>query len=142
MPEQRRRPAAGLVLALLALLGLLAAAVPGVALGRAGGSLAAPEIHLGAVPGEERCTEGSPDPDAGLIHCDPPLLSAGNLLPVIGGVIAAGVLALVVAYLVLRRRASVPLAPADPGEWWTCPKCGATNVVGSARCYACGTWQR
>jgi hypothetical protein len=40
------------------------------------------------------------------------------------------------------RRTSAPLVPADPGEWWTCRTCGKNNVVGSARCYACGAWQR
>ena len=137
-----RRPVAGRLVALLALVGLLAAAVPGVALGRDGGGLAAPEIHLGAVPPDQRCAESTPDPATGLRPCDPRPASAGLLLPVIGGVVAAGILALLATYLVLRRRASVPIAPLDPGEWWTCPKCGSTNVIGSPRCYSCGTWQR
>src|SRR5204862_18167 len=49
--------------------------------------------------------------------------------------------ALAAAFLVLRRRASAPVAPADPGEWWTCRKCGRNNVIGSPRCYSCGEWQ-
>jgi hypothetical protein len=56
-------------------------------------------------------------------------------------VAAAGVIALIAAFVVLRRT-SAPMAQADPGEWWTCTTCGKTNVIGSARCYACGTWQR
>ena len=56
------------------------------------------------------------------------------------GLVGAG-LALVVAYFVLRRRAGGPLDPVDAGEWWTCSNCGRQNVVGSARCFSCGTWQ-
>lgn len=121
---------------------LVAVATPGLAFGRGAGDLVAPEIHLAAVPGDEPCARQSPEPGTGLKLCDTPILSVGNILPIFGAVVAAGLLALVVAYFVLRRRASAPLAPADPGEWWTCPKCGSTNVVGSARCYSCGTWQR
>ena len=65
----------------------------------------------------------------------------GALLPIVGIVALGGVIALVAAFFVLRRTAA-PLMPADPGEWWTCRSCGKTNVLGSARCYACGTWQR
>jgi hypothetical protein len=65
----------------------------------------------------------------------------GSLLPILGAVAIGGVVLLVAAFLVLRRT-SAPLVPADPGEWWTCRNCGKNNVVGSARCYACGTWQR
>lgn len=140
-PAARLASAARLLLASLLLLALGAVAAP-VALGRGVADLAAPDIHQAAVPDPERCADESPDPNTGQKLCDTPILSASNLLPIVGGVLAAAILALVVAYLVLRRRASVPLLEADPGEWWKCPKCGATNVVGSARCYACGTWQR
>ena len=64
----------------------------------------------------------------------------GGLLPILGVVALGGVILLIVA-LVFLRRTSAPLVPADPGEWWTCRNCGKTNVVGSARCYACGAWQ-
>jgi hypothetical protein len=63
------------------------------------------------------------------------------LLPIVGIVVVGGVVALIAAFVVLRRT-SAPLVPADPGEWWTCRNCGKTNVVGSARCYACGAWPR
>lgn len=144
MPEARsaghaRTRVVGAALGALLLITVLA---PGLAFGRGAGDLAASEIHLAAVPGDERCADQSPNPDTGQKLCDTPILSVGNILPIFGVVVAAGLLALVVAYLVLRRRASAPLAPADPGEWWACPKCGSTNVVGSARCYSCGTWQR
>lgn len=137
MPEHRAFRA----LPALAVL-LLALAAPGVALGRDATDLRAPEIHLAAVPEDEPCANESPDPRTGQKLCDDPVLSVSKILPIVGVVVAGGVLALLVGYLVLRRRASVPLAPVDAGEWWLCPKCGSTNVVGSARCYACGTWQR
>ena len=65
----------------------------------------------------------------------------GSLLPILG-VVAVGGLILLVAAFVILRRTSAPLVPADPGEWWTCRNCGKNNVLGSARCYACGAWQR
>lgn len=68
-------------------------------------------------------------------------INLGGLLPIVAIVVVAGVVAIIAAFLVLRRT-SAPLVPADPGEWWTCRTCGKNNVVGSARCYACGAWQR
>ena len=65
----------------------------------------------------------------------------GALLPIVAIVVVGGAIALIAAFVVLRRTAA-PLVPADPGEWWTCRTCGKNNVVGSARCYACGAWQR
>ena len=121
---------------------LLGLAVPAVAFAGDATHLATPRVHDAAVPGDERCAEESPDPDTGQKPCDKPILSVANVLPVLGVAAAAGVLALILAFLVIRRRASAPFVPADPGEWWVCPKCGSTNVIGSARCYACGTWQR
>jgi hypothetical protein len=67
-------------------------------------------------------------------------LDVGLLLPVLLVAVAGAAIALVAAYLVLRRRASAPFAPSEPGEWWTCAKCGKANVAGSPRCFACGTW--
>jgi hypothetical protein len=68
-------------------------------------------------------------------------LNVGGLLPIVAIAVVGGVIALIAAFVVLRRT-STPLVPADPGEWWTCRTCGKNNVVGSARCYACGAWQR
>ena len=65
----------------------------------------------------------------------------GSLLPILGLVAVGGAVLLIAAFVVLRRT-SAPLVPADPGEWWTCRNCGKNNVRGSARCYACGAWQR
>ena len=138
MPESR----ACALPALAAVVALLFLALPGSANGRVASDVVAPAIHDAAVPGDVRCADQSPDPEQRQKVCDTPIFSLGTILPVVGVVVAGGLLALVVAYLVLRRRASQPFVPADPGEWWVCPKCGSTNVVGSARCYACGTWQR
>ena len=66
----------------------------------------------------------------------------GFVLPLAGAVVIGGALALGGAYFLLRRRAGPPLQPVDSEEWWTCQQCGRNNVVGSARCYACGTWKR
>jgi hypothetical protein len=68
-------------------------------------------------------------------------LDLGALLPILAAAVIGALLALVAAFVVLGRRSTGPLAPIDPGEWWTCRSCGKTNVVGSPRCYACGTWQ-
>ena len=68
-----------------------------------------------------------------------------GLVAVVGGAaVVGGVLALGIAFLVLRRRAAPPLIPEpiDAQEWWACPSCGRNNVVGSARCYNCGTLKR
>ena len=65
----------------------------------------------------------------------------GGLTILVGVIVGGGVVLLLAAFVILRRT-SAPLAPADPGEWWTCRTCGKTNVLGSARCYACGAWQR
>ena len=67
--------------------------------------------------------------------------NVGSLLPILGLVAVGGAVLLIAAFVVLRRT-SAPLVPADPGEWWTCRNCGKNNVRGSARCYACGAWQR
>lgn len=66
-------------------------------------------------------------------------LDLGALLPIVGIVVVGGVILLIAAFVVLRRTSAAPV-PADPGEWWTCRNCGKANVVGSARCYACGAW--
>lgn len=147
MPDSlvRRSPGAGPRLVLAVALGsavaLLLLALPSQAFGRTGVEAVALQVQDAAPAVDDRCSLESFKPD-GQKQCDQPILGIGNVLSIAGIVVAAGLLVLVVAYLVLRRRASVPLAPTDAGEWWLCPKCGSTNVVGSARCYACGTWQR
>jgi hypothetical protein len=131
MPDPRRRRRLGWqVVVLLALPAML--------------TISAPASVLAAAPINERCGDESMPP-AGAPRICPETgvggIDVGGAVPILGVVIAGGVLALVAAFLILRRRASGPFAPADPGEWWTCPKCGSTNVIGSARCYKCGTWQ-
>jgi hypothetical protein len=108
----------------------------------------APIGRAAPAPGES-CPDVTAQPGTSVEFCEDTGIDVGGgagtdlgfLLPLLGAAVGGGLLALVVAYLVLRRRASVPLEPADPGEWWTCGSCGKTNVIGSPRCYACGTWQ-
>lgn len=68
-------------------------------------------------------------------------LNLGGLLPILGVALGGATIALIAAYVVLRHRTSLPVAPLDPSEWWTCAKCGKNNVIDSPRCYACGSWR-
>ena len=68
-------------------------------------------------------------------------LNVGGLLPLVGAAVVGGIATLLIAFLIVERRTTAKLAPVQPGEWWTCGNCGKTNVVGSPRCYACGSWQ-
>ena len=127
---------------------LVAASMP---LAASAGELSLPgngRVALAAPP-DETCTPGATFGAGGFEVCSPPSVgnpgagfNVGGLLPILGGVVLGAALALVVAYLVLRRRAGAPLDPVDAGEWWTCTNCGSNNVVGSPRCYSCGSWQR
>jgi hypothetical protein len=125
-------------------------AAPVAVLASSGGMPEAAPIGRAAPAPGESCPDETPAPGTSVAFCEDTGgdisgggggTNLGFLLALLGAAVAGGLLALVVAYLVLRRRASVPLAPADPGEWWTCSSCGKTNVIGSPRCYACGTWQ-
>jgi hypothetical protein len=107
------------------------------------------DVRLAAPP-DETCLPQATAAQGGFDLCSPPGVGTGGggggfnfggLLPILAIVVAGAALAVVIAYLVLRRRAGPPLDPVDAGEWWTCRNCGRNNVVGSARCYACGTWQ-
>jgi len=108
-----------------------------------------PGVELLAPP-DETCTPGQTFAAGGFDVCAPPAagtgkgggINVGGLLPVVLAVLVGAALALVVAYVVLRRRAGPPLDPVDAGEWWPCKNCGSNNVVGSPRCYSCGQWQR
>jgi hypothetical protein len=101
-----------------------------------------------AVPGEGTKCESEAAPSGGDQDCPGGGgiggFDLGLLIPIAGGVLLAGAVALGGAYVVLRRRAAAPLIPepADAQEWWTCRECGRNNVVGSARCYGCGAWHR
>jgi hypothetical protein len=139
----RRAAAVPIGIASVALLALVGSALLAAALLVPGTALAAPR------PGES-CPDTTPAPGSSGVVCGegsgPDVGGAGTLdlsvlLPIVATVVLAGAIALVAAFLVLRRRASAPVAPADPSEWWTCSSCGKTNVIGSPRCYACGSWQ-
>jgi hypothetical protein len=145
--RRRRRASVGRVAA--AWLVLVAAVVtPSVALA-GGASAPSADAVLLAAPPDETCLPRATLEAEGFDICSPPStgngggggFNLGGLLPLVGAVVVVAGLALVVAYLVLRRRAGAPLDPVDAGEWWTCVKCGRNNVVGSPRCYSCGTWQ-
>jgi hypothetical protein len=156
MPDRtrRRRPRIALAWPLLAVIVGLTAAVPGWVLGGGavsndagvdrggeGAALLAPPPET-CEPGETRaagdisdiCGEGSGGGGGGG-------LNLGALLPIVAIVVVGGVILSIAAFVVLRRTSATPV-PADPGEWWTCRNCGKANVVGTARCYACGAWPR
>jgi hypothetical protein len=114
------------------------------------GLLLAPGAALGAPRPGESCPDTTPAPGSTAAVCgesngpqDTPAgaLDLGGLLPILAAAGGGVVIALGAAFLVQRRRAAAPAVPADPGEWWTCRKCGRNNVIGSPRCYACGEWQ-
>jgi hypothetical protein len=143
----RRRPRRGwLVLASIA---AFAVAAPVAVLASAEDVAVREGIQQAAPRPGESCPDATPAPDSSDVCDDTAPTNAGGaggldlgaLLPFLAAAVIGGLLALVAAFVVLGRRSAGPLAPIDPGEWWTCRSCGKTNVVGSPRCYACGTWQ-
>jgi uncharacterized membrane protein len=131
----------------LASIVLLAALIPSPARGIAAGGN---DAHVGGgavvalAPPRETCAPNETRLAGGFNVCSQSTGGGGfdfGGLALLVGIIAGGGLILLLAAFVILRRTSVPMAPADPGEWWTCRTCGKTNVLGSARCYACGTWQ-
>lgn len=70
--------------------------------------------------------------------------AGGGLLGELGWILIVGLaiaaVALILAAIVLFRTRGSKAAPASEG-WWTCGKCGAGNMDGSARCHACATWR-
>lgn len=129
----------------------LAAAAPGWVVGGGAGSndAGAGRDDQGVAllaPPPETCAPGETRAAGGLSDiCDQTPGGVGGgltldaLLPIVAIVGVGGVILLIAAFVVLRRTSAAPM-PADPGEWWTCRNCGKANVVGSARCYACGAW--
>jgi hypothetical protein len=135
----RHRAFRGLTAAILALV-LAAFLLPAQALAVPGAGQSCPDTtaapdSTAAVCGESKGPEGDPGAGGGS-------LDIGGLLPVLAAAAGGAVIALAAAFLILRRRTGGPVAPADPGEWWTCRNCGSNNVIGSPRCYSCGQWQR
>ena len=136
-------------LAALLMLGVAApkAAMAGVDRSTSGAAAGGVRV-IALAPPVETCSAQETRDAAGFNICSPETsggdagINLAALLPFVGIVAVGGIIALLAAFFVLRRTAAAPLVPADPGEWWTCRNCGKTNVLGSARCYACGTWQR
>ncbi|MBI2781608.1 MAG: hypothetical protein HYX55_07420 [Chloroflexi bacterium] len=60
-------------------------------------------------------------------------------LILIAGLVVAVVVLLAAAYVLFRTRSPKVIPPSE--GWWTCTKCGASNMDGSARCHACSTWR-
>ena len=115
-----------------------------------GAALLAPGAALAAPRPGESCPDTTPAPGSSAPVCEDTGGTGGGggggldvaaLLPFLAAAVGGAAIALVAAFLVLRRRMAGPVAPADPGEWWTCRSCGRNNVIGSPRCYACGSWQ-
>lgn len=147
MAERRRRRSSIGRLAAAWLMVTVACAAPFAATASQATSPGTGAVRFAAPP-DETCLPQATSVAGGFDICSPPTtggvgggFNLGGLLPIVVALVVGAGLALVVAYLVLRRRAGPPLDPVDAGEWWTCRKCGRNNVVGSARCYGCGTWQ-
>lgn len=157
MPELPRRrpnrsPGRRLSLGWLALGSIVAltVAAPLAVLASADGAPPREAVGQAAPRPGESCSDATPAPGASDV-CDDATptngdagrggLDLGALLPFVAAAVVGGLLALGAAVVVLGRRSTGPLSPVDPGEWWACRSCGKTNVVGSPRCYACGTWQ-
>ena len=155
-----RCPRASWLLALVAALALLAA-LPAAAFAVSAPHAPVDRIAIADVPGTggEDCVD-DPDlhPGTGLREC-PKGFDVASLLPFVAGGLGIVLAVLVGWYLFMRRRASRPFLPdeaaavpggglggggtgAGTGDWWTCRTCGKTNLVGSARCYSCGSLQR
>lgn len=152
MPERprqrpRRRPSLGwLVLGSIVALGV---AGPLAVLASPDGTSMRDAVEQAAPRPGESCPDETPAPGSSDVCNDTAPTNSGGgggldlgaLVPFLAAAVVGGILALIAALVILGRRPSASLAPADPGEWWTCRSCGKTNVVGSPRCYACGTWQ-
>lgn len=163
MPDRPRRTAAFLAslgfLALVAALVLLVA-LPSMSLAASGRDRPIDRVTIADVPptvGEDCVDDPDLHPGTGLREC-PKGFDVASVVPFVGGGVVVLLAIAVGWFLVMRRRASRPfladdaagvtdaggtsLAGAASGEWWRCKSCGSTNMVGSARCYNCGSWQR
>ena len=52
-------------------------------------------------------------------------------------VLVAGLVLVLLAASLVRRRAGARLAPASPGAYWLCPDCSSVNEPTRATCYSC-----
>lgn len=97
------------------------------------GALAAGGARTGAI----RDAAGASSPDATEGGGAGLLASLGPILLI--AVLIAIVIAVVAAVILFRTRGVTE--PTSAEGWWTCPKCGASNMDASARCHACSTWR-
>lgn len=67
----------------------------------------------------------------------PPTPASTYAVVLLGGILAAVVVALL-ATRAVARRAGRRLAPVLPGQWWVCDRCRSVNAADTTRCYACG----
>jgi hypothetical protein len=65
------------------------------------------------------------------------LATLGPLLLV--ALVVLVVVAAIAAFILFRTRGTTTVTTSE--GWWTCPKCGAGNMDGAARCHACSTWR-
>lgn len=109
---------AGLTLGIVALTVLLGAAPP---------SAIDPTTiqHLAEPPSQGNGSPGAIDP----------------LILILIAVLAVAAVALLGAAFVLFRTRGSKAAPPVSEGWWTCPRCGAGNMDGAARCHSCATWR-
>ena len=103
-------------------------------------AIVAVTVLLGAAPAGTTAV-------APILLIDAPTQGAGGAGGLFGGLgwilivgLAIAAVALVLAAIVLFRTRGSKAAPPSEG-WWTCGKCGAGNMDGSARCHACATWR-
>jgi hypothetical protein len=97
------------------------------------GALASGGTRTGAI----RDAAGASTPDgtegggAGLL---------GSLGPILLVVVVIAIVIAVVAAVILFRTRGVT-EPTSSEGWWTCPKCGSSNMDAAARCHTCSTWR-
>ena len=109
--------------------------------------LASPGLVILAITVLLCAAPAGPTAVAPILLIDAPTQGAGSTGGLLGGFgwilivgLAIAAVALILAAIVLFRTRGSKAAPPSEG-WWTCGKCGAGNMDGSARCHACATWR-